>query len=204
MHSVIQSAPSLRDRRIADTSRALKAAARRATADRGLSGFTIDELCAEVGIARRTFFNYFASKENAVLGLPIRADLSELDEPFVAAGPSPDSATMIASIAELLLARWEQMELSASDASEIGPAIQREPQLIGHLMELAAQGERHDIGLVERREGLTEGDVRAATAVHLLGALLRPSSIEYFQDTGEEFRTIYLRRLALARELFTA
>src|SRR3954471_703362 len=56
MHSVNESATGLVERRMADTAERMMAVARRLTAERGLSGFTIDELCADVGVSRRTFF----------------------------------------------------------------------------------------------------------------------------------------------------
>ncbi len=34
----------------------------------GLNGFTIEQLCEDVGVSRRTFFNYFPSKEDAIIG----------------------------------------------------------------------------------------------------------------------------------------
>ena len=39
------------------------------TMQEGLAGATIDAIAARAGISRRTFFNYFAAKEDAVLGL---------------------------------------------------------------------------------------------------------------------------------------
>src|SRR6478752_8147078 len=68
MHFVNESALSLRERRATATSVGLRTEARRLTAERGFAGFTIEELCSEVGVSRRTFFNYFESKENAVFG----------------------------------------------------------------------------------------------------------------------------------------
>ncbi|MBG6191909.1 AcrR family transcriptional regulator [Arthrobacter sp. CAN_A212] len=41
--------------------------ARRLTIDKGLSGFTVEELCEQVGISRRTFFNYFPPRKTRCL-----------------------------------------------------------------------------------------------------------------------------------------
>lgn len=65
------SADSLREQRKRETSRSLTETARTLTTERGFAGFTIEELCAEVGVSRRTFFNYFESKENAVFGFAV-------------------------------------------------------------------------------------------------------------------------------------
>ena len=58
----------LRERKRAATRAAITAVARSLTAERGLSGYTVEEVCERAGISRRTFFNYFPAKEDAILG----------------------------------------------------------------------------------------------------------------------------------------
>ncbi len=41
-----------------------------------MAGLTVDRICAEAGIKQRTFFNHFATKEDAILG----RELPRLDE----------------------------------------------------------------------------------------------------------------------------
>jgi AcrR family transcriptional regulator len=184
----------------------MKSSARRLTAEHGLGGFTIDELCAEVGVSRRTFFNYFASKENAVLGLPARLDVSGLVESFVEAGRPRRaglSPRLLDDFASLIVARWELIDLTADDVPFLMAAVEREPRLLAHLLALSAESEREDILLIERREGLEAGDVRAETVVQLLGTILRGSAGEFFeQTTTDSFHDIFLRRLAVARDVF--
>jgi AcrR family transcriptional regulator len=200
MHSVMDSAPeSLRSRQLAETSRRLRAEARRLTAERGLGGFTVEEVCSEVGVSRRTFFNYFASKENAVLGIAARTDISDLDEAFLASRED-----VLDAVAELHIARWERMDMSPAEVPALVAAFTRAPQLVQHLLDIAAIGEREDAALVARREGWAEDDPRAAIAVQLITALIRPTVSEYFADTGEDFRTVMMRKLAIARAFFAA
>ena len=61
----------LRERKRAATRTAITAVARSLTAEHGLNGFTVEEVCEAAGISRRTFFNYFQSKEDAIIG-PVR------------------------------------------------------------------------------------------------------------------------------------
>ncbi|WP_431279243.1 TetR/AcrR family transcriptional regulator [Leifsonia poae] len=203
-----ESATGTLERRMADTAERMKSTARRLTAEHGLTGFTVDELCAEVGVSRRTFFNYFASKENAVLGLPARLDVSGLVEQFVEAGEPHRaglSPRLLDDFASLIIARWELLDLTADDVPLLMAAVDREPRLLAHLLALSEQSEREDILLIERRERLDAGDLRAETVVQLLGTILRGSAGEFFHHaTTDTFHDIFVRRLAAARGVFAS
>lgn len=194
----MDSATNLRERRAAETSAALRSEARRLTSERGFSGFTIEEMCSEVGVSRRTFFNYYASKENAVLGIPVRTDTSDLEEAFVSG-----TGALLDDLADLMIARWERRSLTKAEVDELGKVFEREPRLFTHFIGLAAEGERGDIALARRRADVAS-DLAAATAVHLLGAFIRPSIFESFGDERADFPTLLRRRLSVARELFTS
>jgi AcrR family transcriptional regulator len=60
---------SLRDRKRAETWNALHRAAAEAALAHGLEQVTVDAVAAAAGVSCRTFFNYFPTKEDAVLGL---------------------------------------------------------------------------------------------------------------------------------------
>lgn len=57
-----------RDRKKHETRRALRNAALELVAERGFAHVTIEDITEAVDIATRTFFNYFSSKEEAVIG----------------------------------------------------------------------------------------------------------------------------------------
>ncbi|MDR6970018.1 helix-turn-helix domain-containing protein [Leifsonia shinshuensis] len=50
------------------TTRAIENAAVRLALDKGAAALTVDEICNAAGIKQRTFFNHFATKEDALLG----------------------------------------------------------------------------------------------------------------------------------------
>jgi AcrR family transcriptional regulator len=199
---VARSATPLRRAPKAKTARQLKEAARRLTAEHGLSGFTVEELCEQVGVSRRTFFNYFASKENAVIGVPADVDSSAAERRFLTSGEG--TAALLDDLVELHAARFALLDLTGADIGPLTAAFDREPRLIGHVLALAGEGEQKDIALVRRRTGLGEGDLFAATAVQLVGALFKAGVDELFcPTTTDDLGVILRRRLDAARALFS-
>ena len=58
----------LRERKRIATRRAIQKAALQVVRERGLDGTTVDEISRVADVSPRTFFNYFPSKEDAILG----------------------------------------------------------------------------------------------------------------------------------------
>ena len=61
---------SLREQNRLKTRLRIEDAATRLVDERGFADVTVEEICDAAGISRRTFFNYFDSKDSAVLGAP--------------------------------------------------------------------------------------------------------------------------------------
>ncbi|MEP6481736.1 MAG: helix-turn-helix domain-containing protein [Rhodoglobus sp.] len=68
MTSVDLAELGLRERKRLATRRAIQLAVVDLVSERGLDGVTVDEISRVADVSPRTFFNYFASKEEAMLG----------------------------------------------------------------------------------------------------------------------------------------
>ena len=80
--------PGLRERQKRARREALIDATHRLVAEHGLDAVTVEAICDEAGVSVRTFFNYFETKDDAVLGhTPWQMESAAADQ-FVAGGPT--------------------------------------------------------------------------------------------------------------------
>jgi AcrR family transcriptional regulator len=194
------------------TRRALVLQARHLTIEHGLSGFTVEQLCAEVGVSRRTFFNYFASKDDAVLGTPARDPLDAFGEQFVAGASAPEGPGLLTGLQELIVQVFRVME-GPHDKSVLLQVLQREPALLQRLTEAMDGHVSAMAQLIARRQGLAAEDpfprLAAAVISHLAGHTVheflatRPAGSDPEESAPlEEFAALLARNVGLATALF--
>src|SRR6187455_2160947 len=98
-----ESAMSLREQKKVATAHRITRAAQQLAGQHGLDGFTMEELAEAADVSRRTLFNYFASKTDAVLGP--EPEVPEADvEAFRSGGPHGNLIDDLAELARSALA----------------------------------------------------------------------------------------------------
>ncbi len=187
-------APGLRERKRAARWEAIVNTARDLTEAHGLAGYTVEQLCERVGISRRTFFNYFASKEDAVLGRNDDGIPSDLLEEFLARGsttPGRISATLMEDTVTLFGEMASRMTFNAAQYRQLVGIIDREPHLQAKLFGETAQREGVFKGLLAQRENCDPDDPRIVMAAVLIGGAARQTTQIYFNaDNSRSFEAI--------------
>lgn len=173
------------------TERAIHLAALRLTDAHGLDGFTVDELAAAAGVSRRTLFNYFPGKLDAVLG-PEPELTEEVLAVFRAGGPTGRLADDLGTAARDVLSAQglgrEEIELGRR-------VLLREPRLLAaahaRFEEVAEDLAEHLLA----REGADFGAERARLLLHVCVSLYDASLLVALRqpapevDLGEAFVT---------------
>lgn len=114
---------SLRERKRAETWSALHSAAARLTLEQGPEKVTVEEIARQANVSPRTFFNYFGTKEDAILGL---------QEPSINDGWVSDfrvDRDLLDQTARLLLAVVHSTEGGSPEASQRVQVLQKYPLL---------------------------------------------------------------------------
>jgi len=167
--------PSLREARKARTQRDLIAHSRRLTLERGLGGFTLDELCQEAGISRRTFFNYFASKDDAVLGISLGSTFAGHSQEFL---ESRGTVSLVDAVRILISGSFQTMVNDEFTPDLMSKVLFSHPALMSRMHE-HAYGEVLELeNLICQREGLPAGSSYA----HTIAMVCHQTSLHTFME----------------------
>ncbi|GAB3651946.1 TetR family transcriptional regulator [Zhihengliuella somnathii] len=179
MHYMENSATSggARERRKEATYEALVAHARELTMKHGLAGFTVEELAEAAGVSRRTFFNYFQTKDDAVLGVRVEDVPLETDTLFVnSSDPLP------VALKDLFVRLFTSTRTIGRDVSVFMELLHSEGALMKRMMQINEQRRRSLATLIARREGLDEADPFALMAAGFAGHLVMTTMHEFVAE----------------------
>src|SRR4029079_7383741 len=138
MYSMSDSAtnaePGLRERKWLATRHAPVETTPAFSAEHGFSHFTIEQLCEQVGVSRRTFFNYFPTKDDAFLGQHNEGIPADIAEDFVRKGAGYPAGTippgLIDDMGEVLCTLAESMPFTRETFQQMHTAMVKYPKLL--------------------------------------------------------------------------
>ncbi|MBM7803666.1 AcrR family transcriptional regulator [Curtobacterium luteum] len=160
--------------------------ARRATIEHGLHGFTIEQLCERVGVSRRTFFNHFASKDDAVLGIEQGAS-EEMFRAFAARTLVPEETDPLGSVVALAIEQMHVVGLDRADEALVRRVFDREPAMVPKFLDVVDVQLAAVARAVRERFGWHDpADRRAQLVAETAGALLKVTAGTYFDDAYDE------------------
>ncbi|MGA8116245.1 MAG: TetR family transcriptional regulator [Actinocatenispora sp.] len=151
---------------------ALQRAALRLVRECGPEAVTVEEICAQAGVSPRTFFNYFASKEEAIIDWNPQVDAfvtrAVIERP---GGESPVQAI------------WSVLGAAVADAMRMDPwhdrlqLVREQPGLIGRFASVMSSVQRALATGVAARTGLPSDhlyvELTAALSVAAIRTALR-------------------------------
>ncbi|MET8833867.1 TetR family transcriptional regulator [Micromonospora sp. NPDC004540] len=173
-------ADGLRDRKKRRTRTALATAALRLVAENGLDQVTVEEISAAADVSSRTFFNYFPSKDDALIG-----DQAALNARVVArlaeAPPEvPALAAIRAALAEVIEEFQEDRELWLLRMD----VVMRNPALLPRLVAAGVEAERSMTEVVAARVGVPADHGFPALLTTVTGAAFRTAALRWAATAG--------------------
>jgi AcrR family transcriptional regulator len=176
----------LRERKKAETRAALQDAALELADRHGLDKVSVEAIADEAGVSPRTFFNYFTSKEDAVLGIS-PAEPSPLVDHLRS---RPADEPPLTSMHHALLASTERLQQDPDRWVLRRRLVQRHPGLAAKYAARLADMEQDMVVVIADRLGLDpERDTYPGTVVSASMAAVRVA-MSVWQQYGDEPATL--------------
>jgi AcrR family transcriptional regulator len=140
--------PGLRERKRIATKRAIEHAAIKLVALNGLEHLTVDEIVHSADVSPRTFFNYFPSKEAALIGDTPTLAQSDRVEAFLTAGRSE---SIFSGLRDLLTEAAEFTAIDLEISQLRRSVLKNYPELFAMRMATMRQFEDELSGVIARR-----------------------------------------------------
>lgn len=155
-----------------------------------MAAATIDRISAAAGISRRTFFNYFPTKEAAILGLrPLEASPESIEE---LADTSVDKLTRTV---RFLAHLYRTAGIGSTTSKRRREIIAKSPTLVGDFIQMKmdlvtyAQPFIQPLCATDNNDGEDDARVLVSTANALLTAEYKRDPSTAFSDSGEFIRS---------------
>ncbi|MGW4434864.1 TetR family transcriptional regulator [Streptomyces sp. NPDC004596] len=190
---------TLRDRKKRRTREALLRAALELFTTQGYEHTTVDEIAEAVDVSQRTFFRYFAGKEEVAFAV------QEMTEAlFVAAVRArPAHEAPMEALRQAVLEGWDAIRETVDSAVPVElylrmyRTIESTPALLAAHLRRSVATEETIARLLAEREGVdVDTDPRPRLAVAVFGGVMRVTERQWC--TGDDFGLEAIRRLTVS------
>ncbi|GAB2574039.1 TetR family transcriptional regulator [Paractinoplanes abujensis] len=186
-----EAAPGRRDRKKQQTRAALVAAALRLVDERGRDHVTVEEIAEAADVSPRTFFNYFATKDDALLGGPL-PDGPPIHDRLLAV---PAGVPLIEALFEAMRPDIEQIQAERDVWLLRLRVIKGNPALLPLLVARGECAEEETVSAVAARTGIAPDSLFPQLVATTVGAAFRTSMMRWATGDGRDL-------LDLVREAF--
>lgn len=184
----------LRERKKLATRRTLEHETIRLALDHGIDNVTVDDIAAAADVSTRTFFNYFASKDDALVGTGPPQPTPEAREEFTGGGPTGDLVedlkTYLASVTD---GDHDDLREIMAKVRMRERLLERDPRLAPRLMARFTAMEQEMSADMAARLGTGSDDI-APRLVSALATTLMRFSVRRIETVGDD-TSVDLHRL---------
>ncbi|MGX1544420.1 TetR family transcriptional regulator [Streptomyces adustus] len=188
--------PGLRERKKQRTREALLRAALDLFTGRGYEQTTVDDITEAVEVSQRTFFRYFAGKEDAAFAVQEMAEAHFV----VSVAARPPAEAPMEALRNALLDDWDRLSEAIEAVVPVElyvrmyRTIESTPALLAAHLRRSAETEERIARVLAEREGLDlDTDPRPRLAVAVFGGVIRVTERQW--STGEDFSPRAIREL---------
>lgn len=172
--------PGRRDRKKQQTRAALITAALRLVDERGLDRVTVEEISEAADVSSRTFFNYFATKDEALIGDPI-TDGPDFQDALLA---QPAGLTVVEAIRGALAPAIDDIQEHRELWRLRMRVIKTNPSLLTALVARGAAVEAEFVAAIAKRTGHPADSAFTQLTATLTGAAFRTAMIRWATADG--------------------
>ena len=172
--------------------------ARRLTEERGLDGFTMEDLAAAAGVSRRTLFNYVPGKLDAVLGPDSEPD-EEIVATFLAGGPTGD---LLVDVKEVVRASLDAAPADPAELDAVRRLLRQDARLMEAVHERFVERSRMLSDGIAQREGRAVDPVELRLIGNLVLLWCDTALDETLADPSHSLAHHVERVYAATRDLF--
>lgn len=165
----VQRPTTLRERRKQQTRDLIRRIAVNLVKDRGFNDVTVDLICDHAGVSPRTFFNYFPSKESAMVAVPPPLTAAAIARFLARSGADG----LFADLAELAISQLDDGEIAPTDFEDSMQVVLGTPALATMQYGVFAELESQFAELIATRLGVDPDSTQPAVLAAVFMSAVR-------------------------------